>query len=199
MRTTRLATAAIALVLSIPAALHAQGQRAGGFRGSVGVGSGNTGVSCQGCSDQKESGIDFTASLGGAVRSNLVLGGEGTLWTRSYSGGTSYSSWALATLEWYPVAGSGFFVKGGGGYSYASASANDLRFGTGVATTVASPAFEVGAGYDFLLGQHVAITPFASYLDATGGRIAVSGGQPGLDYGSAGVNLLHFGLAIGVR
>jgi hypothetical protein len=187
-----------AWLVAAPAALSAQaaGLRAGGLTASFGEGVGSAALSCTACTSSRQLSVALAARVGVVVRPNLVLSVEGSGWTKDYAnaGGsaTAQIGFANAVLQWYPSAGSPFFIKAGGGLSMVK---DEVTVSGVPNTTIESTgaAFVVGIGWDALLTSRVAITPYADFdmgASATAKINSLTSSQ------QLGGNLVHAGLAL---
>jgi hypothetical protein len=154
---------------SIAAAQHPQVRR--GFWIGFGFQYGSAGVSCDQCVDfERESGFGSFLKLGGTLNEQVLLGADITGWTKEEEGVTSTLGNVTAAVYFYPAARSGFFVKGGFGFSayYESDDVSDLDAeGTGVGLTV-------GLGFDLRVGRNISMTAVVDYIWGSVGEIEVS-------------------------
>lgn len=135
-----------------------------GFWIGFGFGGGSAGLSCNtsfdpNCANQsRETGFAGYLKMGGTLTPKLLLGGESTGWTKSESGTTFRLATLAAAAYFYPAPATGFFVKGGPGFSvYSASDSTDKESGTGFG-------FILGAGYDIRVGRNISITPGANFL-----------------------------------
>jgi hypothetical protein len=170
--------AVCALLLS--AAGTAQAQDAPlrqGFWIGGGLGYGSMGLSCDFCDGlDREGGVSGYFKLGGTLRPNVLLGVETNGWTKSQGGATVTVANLSGAAYWYPMTASGFFLKGGAGYSVLS---EEDGFGTGSESGFGLLA---GLGYDVRVGHNLSITPVANWF------------RGGFDGGST--NVLQFGVGV---
>lgn len=190
-----------ALVAALPAALTAQSSalRPGAFIVSVGAGSGSASFSCDACGGRRDPGLSGLARLGVGLRSNLALSAEASGWTSDYKDprgtGTARMIFTHVVAQWYPRAGSGGFVKAGGGVA---SIRDEIRIGqVGNATvTTHNPSFVVGAGWDILARRRWAIAPYVDFNVSTKSAFTVNGVRAANQLGGS---LVHVGLAATLR
>ena len=133
------------------------------------------------------------------VRSNLVLALEGSGWTKDFANSTGSATARIAFVDlvaqWYPAAGSPFFLKGGGGLS----SIRDEVIVAGVPNTTiesTSPAFVLGAGWDLSLTSRVGVAPYVDFNMGTKSTAKVNNLSSNQQLGG---NLLQAGFAVSWR
>lgn len=152
--------------------LYAQGaasrqdQREGFWLG-LGVGAAQGYIDCAPCGpllpdDPWEGGTGFGLYLvlGGAVRPNLLLGGEVNVYGKRSNalqrdatlGGIS------AVAQLYPLPASGLYLKGGAGLGGSIMAGGPGLIQSGGWT------LQGGAGYDVRLGRRFALAPFANFV-----------------------------------
>jgi hypothetical protein len=120
--------------------------------------------------------------LGGTVSQHLRLGGEVLSWINENGPAVESLSSALFVAQFYPVASTGLYLKGGLGIGR---NAVDFEDGSGTGDT--GFAGLVGAGYELRLGRRVYLNPV---IDFVGHRY---GNRLG---GSYRERLVNFGLGI---
>lgn len=98
----------------------------------------------------------------------MLLGGEVNAWTKSDSGVTTELGNVSAAVYYYPAVKSGFFFKGGVGFSTFRAHDGGTIDGTGVG-------FVTGLGYDVRVGRNVSLTPVANFYFGSVGDLKSSG------------------------
>jgi len=98
----------------------------------------------------------------------VLLGGEVNAWTKSDSGVTTELGNVSAAVYYYPAVKSGFFFKGGVGFSTFRAHDGGTIDGTGVG-------FVTGLGYDVRVGRNVSLTPVANFYFGSVGDLKSSG------------------------
>src|SRR5262245_36305320 len=97
-----LAAASMLLLASTVAAQESKSQVREGFTASFGFGAGSGGVSCDGCSTDRETGFSGYLRLGGAVRPGLIIAGETNGFVKSVEGGQVNFGFYSAAVQWYP-------------------------------------------------------------------------------------------------
>jgi hypothetical protein len=148
------------LVVCAPRALHAQHPPAReGFYVGTGLGYGTLGITGGG---NRHRGTTGYVKLGGAVRPNLLLGVEANGWDATDDRVSIESGILVASLTYYPVPNSGFFLNGGPGMAGVEADQAGFSGETDMGFGVLA-----GGGYDFRVGDMVSITPSLSYVWAT--------------------------------
>jgi len=157
---------------SVVSAAHPQERH--GFWISLGIGAGSAQVTCDGCEGGRET--DFVAhiALGGTLNDHFLLGADTNFWSKEKEGVTVNLYNALATVTFYPVASSGFFLKAGAGLSFAD---NDLRNGSTTVTVDFGNGLGLiaGAGYDLRIGRNTSITPAVSFWYGRHGDVKLGG------------------------
>ena len=119
-----------------------------------GFGYGNYG--CTGCSSTGS--VSGYLKLGGTINKHLLLGGETDGWTKSENGTTFTAANASFAAHYYPQPASGFFLRGGVGFSEARASSGGLTASnSGVGATA-------GIGYDLRIAEMTSITPVVNFV-----------------------------------
>jgi hypothetical protein len=129
-----------------------------GFFASVGLGFGSFG--CGDCDEREGSGA-AVIYLGGTLNPQLLLGGEVSGWTKEEDGGRRTHSNLSASVQFYPSATSGFFVRSGIG-----GSSVEIEFTSGNSTlTISDEGFgaTAGLGYDIRVGSNFSVTPYATF------------------------------------
>lgn len=110
----------------------------------------------------------FSLRLGGTVSPNFRLGGEIAGWGYRYydaatdiqSNRTDYLVGAMLIGQLYPSRRAGFFVKGGGGLSWAGSEFDDFQgFSEG------GFAWTAGAGYEIKLSRSIFLTPTIDFME----------------------------------
>jgi hypothetical protein len=163
----------VACLASASAASAAHPQERHGFWISFGGGVGSAQISCDDCPSDRETDAVGHVALGGTINKHVLLGGETNLWRKEGESGEALNFYnGLATLTVYPKAASGFFLKGGVGFSFVDYELREgsttvtLDFGNGLGLVA-------GAGYDVRVGRNISITPAVSFWYGTHGDIAV--------------------------
>jgi outer membrane autotransporter protein len=158
------------LVAAAPAARAQYHQRRQGFWIGFGLGYGSANVSCDSCgSGSRTGGVTAFLKLGGTPSRHLRIGGAVNGWSHSSGGATETMANATASLYYYPVATSGFFLTGGLGFSTYGVDTSPSVSGTGWG-------FTAGAGYDFPVGRNVSLTPVANFVYGGVGELGIAGG-----------------------
>jgi hypothetical protein len=150
LRTLTLAGLLLGFGGSLASAQHPQTRE--GFWISFGFGYGSASLKCDRCADTTVGGVTGFVRLGGMLNRHLLLGGEIDGWTHNYSPGTETLGSVTAALYYYPKPASGFFVKGGLGFS-------DYRFSYQGTVSGVGGGFVAGLGYDIRVGRMFSITP----------------------------------------
>src|SRR6185369_2405092 len=106
LRAVRLATVA-AFVTATPAvAQDTHPQVRDGFTISFGFGGGSAGATCTSCNTDREKAPTGYLRLGGAVRPNLIIGGEINGWSKKATDQGFETTMTIATInaiaQWYP-------------------------------------------------------------------------------------------------
>lgn len=159
-------------VLGSPALRAQHPQVRDGFWIGFGLGYGPFNPSCDGCpSSNSESSFTGHLRLGGTLRPDVLLGGDIVTWTKSQGGTDEIGGNVTATVYYYPMVRSGFFLKGGAGIAYYSLSANN----SGSGADGAGVGFTIGAGYDLRVGRNISLTPVGNFLFGSVGDIQRSG------------------------
>jgi opacity protein-like surface antigen len=131
-----------------------------GFWIGFGLGGGSAGQSCNLVCDSlsRQTGFSGYLKIGGTLSPKILLGGESSGWTKSESGTTVRLGNLSAAVYFYPAPATGFFLKGGPGFSvYSADDGTDKESGTGFG-------FTLGAGYDIRVSRNISITPVANFL-----------------------------------
>ena len=167
----RLITIVVAL-LALTGTSTAQAQQdRNGFWIGFGFGYGSAQLSCDGCTNSsRQGGAALFLKMGGTLSRHLLLGGELNGWGRADNGGGLALGNTSAALYYYPAAGSGFFIKGGLGFSsYVSLdSEGTTADGSGWGGVA-------GLGYDLRVGRNVSLTPVANFHFGEIGDITSNG------------------------
>jgi hypothetical protein len=155
------------------AASHPQERR--GFWIGFGFGVGSASATCDDCngSDRETSGVGYL-KLGGTLSERLLLGAEVNVWSKEQEGVTLNLSNVSATFTLYPRPSSGFFLKGGAGFSFTDTEFREgsrtikVDLGTGVGVLA-------GTGYDFRVGKNISITPAVNFWYGWSGDLTFEG------------------------
>ena len=152
----------------------AQAQTHEGFWVGFGFGAGSLGI--DGGTDRDTGGVGYV-KLGGTINERFLLGMESNAWTKDETGARVTHTNTSAVAYFYPSAASGFFLKGGLGWSRLSIEV----LGISVAENGGGAVF--GLGYDALVGDNWSITPV---LNFNGG--AFNGGNTNISEIGVGVS-----------
>lgn len=145
-----------------------------GFWIGFGLGYGSAAGHCDGCgSSSREGSITGFLKLGGTLNEHVLLGVEANAWTKTQDNVTLGLGSGTGTITVYPKASSGFFLKGGAGFSYVS---TDTQQGS-VTVSVSQVGWGVlaGLGYDVRVGRNVSITPCVNYYYGRPGDVSFEG------------------------
>ena len=175
------------LVASVSTAASAQShpQTRQGFGISFGLGIGSAEFKADGFDVDRESAGSGYLRIGGHVRPNLFIGGELSGWTKEEDGLEGTVSFATAVAQWYPTVSSGFYLKGGLGFS------NTVIEGGGDELTAAGLALSLGVGYDWRVAKNFSLTPYLNILQSAGAEAKFNG--VGLDE-NLSTNVVQIGL-----
>jgi hypothetical protein len=141
-----------------------------GFWISFGGGYGSADADCDGCGGGDRQG-DFTGifKIGGTLNPRFLIGSETNVWVRQESGTSLYLGTLTAAAYFYPMETSGFFLKGGAGFAFATSEVdNETLDGAGWGLMA-------GAGYDLRIGRNLSLTPSASYYFGKPGNLKLNG------------------------
>jgi len=159
------------------------------FGGALGYGS--AGISCNGCSSDRENGLAGYLRFGTTLNPHLRLGIESDGWAKTIQGVDEKIGFLTADAYVYPSLSNNFWVKGGFGAAMSKESdgVNEVKaVGTGIAA---------GMGYDWnLRGGNFAIVPYASYHRQLSGNLKYNGTDSGV---SPNTNIFQFGFGLGYR
>jgi hypothetical protein len=192
-RSTLLTGALLAGLATDGEAQHPQVRK--GFWIGFGLGYGSADVSCDGCaSTSRGTGLSTYLKLGGTLSSKVLLGGEiDGMTTTSSLGLPSVGSVDIlvgsmtGTVTYYPAVKSGFFVKGGAGFSlFNQTDAVNTLDGMGWGLLA-------GIGYDLRVGRNVSLTPVANFY--FGGPGNITSGSATVATGTS-QNVIDIGLGI---
>ena len=150
-----------------------------GFGISFGLGGGSAALSCDGCPDDRESGMSGYLRIGGYLRPNLFLAGETNGWTKSEDGVDGQVGFLSAVAQWYPQPATGLYLKGGIGMANVTLQDPvDEVSSTGLGLTM-------GAGYDFRVGRSFSLTPYVNYLQSFGAQAELNGTSTDVDFNAS--------------
>jgi len=169
VRTSQVVTLLAALALAAPAARAQYAQRRDGFWIGFGLGYGSANVSCDQCSNlPRVGGYTGFLKLGGSPSRNVLIGASLNGWTRERLGVNETMGNVTASLYYYPVTTSGFFVTGGLGFSGYNINSSPEVNGSGWG-------FTAGGGYDVRIGRNISLTPVVNYIYGALGDFDVPG------------------------
>ena len=153
-----------ALTAAAPPLAGQRPQTREGFWIGFGFGAGSARETCDGCGDTTVTGATGFVKLGGTLNDKVLLGGELMVWTKDYNPGTETLGSATFIVQYYPAVRSGFFVKGGVGFS-------DYDFRNGASVTGAGPGITLGVGYDIRVARNFSITPTIDFWGGSPGDL----------------------------
>jgi hypothetical protein len=161
--------------------------REGGRRGfwfGLGIGAGGESYDLQPSTQYSDVLYRPTISLrlGGTVSQHLRLGGEVLSWINENGPAVESLSSALFVAQFYPMASTGLYLKGGLGIGR-----NAVDFEDGYGTGDTGFAGLIGAGYELRIGRRIYLNPV---VDLVGHRYDDRRG------GSYRERLVNFGLGI---
>jgi len=149
-----------------------------GFWIGFGFGYGSANITCDGCEVDREGSVTGFIKLGGTLNSQILLGVESNAWVKTV-GDVRWTVGNLSgTVTFYPQPSTGFFVKGGLGFSYVSAEM--LVGGARLTYDETGWGFLTGVGYDLRVGRNTSITPAFNFYyggigDANVGVLTIPG------------------------
>jgi hypothetical protein len=156
-----------------------------GFFIGFGFGPGRLAIDCGECGVPDAGGAfaggtsgGFQFGMGGAVRPNVLLGGELTGWVTTGTGPRSAGVVNLAFVaQVYPRPRSGLFVRGGIGIGGAALEDETLGLVRDLALSSTGFSVKAGVGYDFRFGGGFGLAPFVDYVQlfAQGDEIVRNG------------------------
>ena len=185
--TSRVVTLLAVLSCAASSAQAQYPQRRDGFWIGFGVGYGSANVSCDNCvSGSRTGGPTAFLKLGGTPTHNLLIGASLNGWAHPTDSLTETMGNITASVFYYPVTTSGFFLNGGLGFSAYNLDSSPAVNGSGWG-------FTAGVGYDLRVGRNISLTPVLNY---TYGALA--------DFGVPGIgtargwkqNVIDFGLGV---
>ena len=138
-------------------------------------------------------GVTGFVRLGGTLSPHLLLGGEIDGLTHHYPATVTLPSAdevvssVTAAVYYYPKPASGFFLKGGLGFSN-----YDFSSGGGSVTGLGG-GFVAGLGYDIRVGRNISITPTGDFWFGSVGDLKSSGSLVGTGWKQA---IASFGLGV---
>lgn len=189
-KAVRLATVAVFVTATSVVAQEQHPQVRDGFTFSFGIGGGSAGATCSTCDTDRLKAPSGYLRLGGAVRPNLIIGGEINGWTKKETGQGFESTVTIATInaiaQWYPQTTTGFFLTGGAGLGSMEVKATATGLGS-FSDRSNGFGYQVGTGYDIRLARNFSLTPFVTYFSMAGGKVESSNEK-------FNGNVFHFGL-----
>lgn len=162
-----------------------------GFWFALSAGAASVGVSCDGCTDDRQIGPAGNFRLGFTVHPTLLLGLESDGWlsweNNTAVGDITYTQWALTAVAfYYPSVRGGFWLEWGVGFSIYRENADLAE----VKSTGGAILF--GAGYDIRLVRNFSLAPYLHMIVTLEGNLKVDGVDTGL---STQVDALQVGLS----
>jgi opacity protein-like surface antigen len=168
-KTSRVVTLLAVLSCAASAAQAQYPQRREGFWIGFGVGYGSANISCDNCvSGSRIGGPTAFLKLGGTPSRHLLIGASLNGWAHPTNGLTETVGNITASLFYYPVTKSGFFLSGGLGFSAYNLDSSPEVNGSGWG-------FTGGVGYDVRVGRNVSLTPVVNYTYGALGDFDVPG------------------------
>lgn len=156
-----------------------------GFGISFGVGAGSASADCFICDSDSETSVSSYVRIGGYIGPRVFLSGESNAWIDSENDVDQLLGFYTATALWYPSESSGFFLKGGVGFSiYFAEDFSDEITGTASGITI-------GLGHDFRVGRNFSLTPYLNYLESSNFDLELNGIPIALD---ASADMVQIGL-----
>ncbi len=162
------------VLFAAPLAWAGHPQERQGFWIGLGIGYGSANVGCDDCDDgDREGAFAGSFKLGGTLNERILLGVESNSWLKEQDDVTLTLGSLTGTVSFYPQAPSGFFLKGGVGFSYV-----DWGFSEGSLSISANKTgwgVLAGLGYDLRVGRKISITPQVNYYYGKPGDIDFEG------------------------
>lgn len=155
-RSMTMAFALAAALTIVPTQGEAQTRE--GFFIGFGLGGGSFG--CTDCGD-RQSGVSAQLNLGGALSDQLLLGVLSSAWTKEESGARLTHANLSAMAQYYPVATSGFYVRGGVGFSTLEVSTT--ASGLTLSGSESGLGMSAGLGYDIRTGANFSVSPYGVF------------------------------------
>ena len=167
--TARVITLLTALSCAATAARAQYPQRREGFWLGLGVGYGSANIACDNCNPgPRMDGYTAFIKLGGTPSRNVRLGASLNVWSHETNSLNESLGNITASVFYYPVTRSGFFLTGGLGFSAYNLDSSPEVNGSGWG-------FTTGAGYDIRVGRNVSLTPVVNFIYGALGDFDVSG------------------------
>ncbi len=149
---------------SVGAALRRSADRHG-LWGSIGLGRGSAGISCEACANETTRAYSLQGTIGLRVSPRFLVGAETFAWLDVIGGGVDrIARGTYLVARAYPFQSSRIFLNGGLGV--ASFQVNDGE----VAFKTQSPSLSLAAGFDWAVGG-LTISPSIAAITSTGGRL----------------------------
>lgn len=168
-KTSRVVTVLAVLSCAAAVAQAQYPQRRDGFWIGFGVGYGSANVSCDNCvSGSRTGGPTLFLKLGGTPSRNLLIGASLNVWAHPTDSLTETMGNITASLFYYPMTKSGFFLSGGLGFSAYNLDSSPEVNGSGWGLTA-------GVGYDVRVGRNISLTPVVNYTYGALGDFDVPG------------------------
>ena len=150
--------AALLVVLSVGSAFAGKYPHAhNGFFIGFNLGAGTADINVDDVDTDREWGGAANFRAGGAIKDNLLLGGEITGWAKEEDGNTLSLSTFLFDVTYYP-GNEGFFLRGGVGFGTSSFEA-DAGDGFTLSKDETGFAMAAAAGYEWRLTNKFALGP----------------------------------------
>jgi hypothetical protein len=192
MRPISFAVACLLVLALPPASARAQvGESSNSIWVSAGIGGGWNRVSCSICRTQRNLGPTGYIRVGASVRDGVLLGAEVNGWMRE-RGGDNGREWtgAIGPVAYlYPYPRGSFYVKGGLGYMKYRINGDE----DDEAAQVGSIGVQLGAGYEFRIGNRLHITNYVNLLASSFGALRA---DDALVLDDVSVSMLQIGIGI---
>jgi hypothetical protein len=161
-----------------------------GFFISGGLGAGSAGMSCDGCTVDRSTGLSGYFRVGGTLNPHVRLGFESNGWVHSEQGVDENVGFYSGVGYFYPSLSNNLWLKAGAGVAHSKADDGvDELTTTGLGLST-------GIGYDWSPNGKFAIVPYVNYLHQVSGEANFNGTGTGV---SAHSNLFQFGVGFGYR
>ena len=131
----------------------------GGF--FIGFGFGYGSFSVEDAGEREASGSGYL-KLGGTLNERVLLGVESNVWLKEELGVTITAGTVAGIIQFYPNPESGFYLKGGPGFTQIEVDA-----GGGLSVTDDGFGFLAGVGYEARLGNNFSLSPYGNYIYAS--------------------------------
>jgi opacity protein-like surface antigen len=180
------ALAAALLLVGTSSSAAAQAVHKGIWFGA-GLGVGSARLSCQICQANRGSGTSGYLRAGATVTRQILVGLEGTAWTRNEDDIDFLLGSLQAVVFFYPQPNSGLYIKTGLGVSQYSAKDSEDKISS------QALAGSVGLGYEIKVARSMSIVPYANFLGSTGADVRLNDNIAGL---GANTSLIQFGIGL---